>query len=58
MQNNIIAISKILDNHSIPYYIKGDRIYADSMQAFTKLFENVVDLTDYTKSELYDWLGY
>ena len=51
-------IAKILDLHSIPHYIKGGRIYADTMCAGVALFEDVEDLTDYTSSQLYAWLGY
>lgn len=57
-QNRIKAIAKILDNHSIPYYINGNGIFADSMNAFTELFSEVVNLTNYSKQELYAWLGY
>ena len=51
-------IISILEQHSVPYFIKDHRIYADSMVAFSQLFETVVDLTDYTHSQLYAWLGY
>ncbi len=51
-------IAKILDLHSIPHYTKDGRIYADAMTAGTALFEEVEDLTDYTRSQLYAWLGY
>ncbi len=49
-------IAKILESHSIPYRIEGDRIYADSMVGFAPT--EYVDLTDYTHTELYAWLGY
>lgn len=51
-------IAKILDLHSVPYCIQGGRIYADSMIAFTSLFDEAVDVTDCTRNELYSWLGY
>lgn len=51
-------IARILELHGVPYYIKDGRIYADSMYADMQLFEEVVDLTDCTRPELYDWLGY
>ena len=54
----IEEIARILDAHSVPYFIKDGRIYADSMIAFTALFEEVEDVTDYTRSQLYAWLGY
>ena len=54
----IVTIAHILNQHSVPYIIKGNRIYADSMAAFSKPFEEVEDLTDYTCSPLYAWLGY
>lgn len=54
----IAQIAKILELHSVPHYIEGDRIYADSMIAFTGMFEIVEDLTDRTRSELFAWLGY
>ena len=56
--SRIKAIAKILNNHSIPYYINETGIFADSMIAFTELFSEVVNLTDYSKQELYVWLGY
>lgn len=51
-------IAKVLDAHSVPYRIESGRILADSMIAGTELFEEVEDLTDYSRTELYDWLGY
>ena len=51
-------IAKILALHSVPHFTKDGRIYADSMIAHTELFEKVEDLTDFTRSELYSWLGY
>lgn len=51
-------IAKILALHSVPFFLKGGRIYADAMIAGTALFEEVEDLTDYTRSQLYTWLGY
>ena len=54
----VAKIANILEQHSVPYFIKDDHIYADSMVAFSKLFEEVIDLTCYTRRELYAWLGY
>lgn len=55
---DIKTIAAILSRHSVPFKIENDRILADSMQANIPLFQETVDLTDYTKSQLYDWLGY
>lgn len=55
---SINSIAKILTAHSVPYFVSGARIYADSMEAFTAPFEKIEDLTGYTRSELYAWLGY
>lgn len=54
----ISRIKKILDAHSTPYYIKCGRIFVDSMFAFHKKFEVVEDVTDWSRSQLYAWLGY
>ena len=51
-------ITAILKAHSVPYFEKDGRIYADSMEAFTAIFENVEDVTDWTAKKLYSWLGY
>lgn len=55
---SIIKIQSILNDHGVPNFIADGRIYADSMVAFTALFEEVEDLTDYTRADLYAWLGY
>lgn len=54
----IELIAKILNLHSAPYYIQSGRIYADTMTAYSGTFEEVGDLTNYTSSQLYAWLGY
>jgi len=54
---DITKIAHILDLHSVPYRIEGGRIYADSMIAFAPADETV-DMTDFTRSEIYAWLGY
>lgn len=54
----VTKIEEILKAHNVPYYIESGRIYADSMAAFAAKFEEVIDLTEYTKKELYHWLGY
>ena len=55
---DISKIKKILDAHSVPNYIKGGHIFADSMLSGCAMFEIVEDVTDWSKSQLYAWLGY
>lgn len=55
---NTETIIKILRNHSIPYQVRGERVMADSMESGTALFERVIDVTDFSRSELAAWLGY
>lgn len=55
---SIKTIAAILDQHGVPYKTENGRIYADSMIAFTPLFSETVDVTSYTKNQLYTWLGY
>ncbi len=54
----LIQIAKILEHHNVPYKVENQRIYADSMKAFSEMFEITIDLTDCTRTQLYDWLGY
>lgn len=54
----ISKIKSILDAHSVPNYIEGGRIYADTMEAYAEEFSAVEDLTDYTRAALFAWLGY
>lgn len=51
-------IETILKAHSVPYYIKNNQIYADSMISGTKLFDCTENVTNWTKKQLYVWLGY
>lgn len=51
-------ICKILDAHGVPYMVEGGRVLADSMIGGTALFEAVQDCTEWTRGELYGWLGY
>ena len=51
-------IARILDAHSVPYFIANGRIIADTMCAGLPLWEETADLTDYTLRELKEWLGY
>lgn len=55
---NNAAISRILDAHNIPHYIKNGRLYADTMECGTQLYERTEELTGISKSDLYLWLGY
>ena len=48
----IDQISQILDRHGVPFFVEGNRIYADSMCVGTELFAETVDLTNYTPSAL------
>ena len=58
MRLPIITIAKILDNHYVPYKVIDTRIIADTMSTDKALFEETIDLTDYNKQDLYNWLGY
>ena len=58
MRLSITTIAKILDNHYIPYKIVDTRIIADTMVADKAPFEETIDLTDYNKQDLHNWLGY
>lgn len=55
---SVFQISRVLEGHGVPFYIQGNRIFADSMVAFTAIFEEVVDVTNYTPEQLRAWLGY
>lgn len=55
---SVQRIARILEMHFVPYYIACDRIIADSMIGSTKVFEQIIDLTGYTKEKLLSWLGY
>lgn len=52
------SIRKILENHSVPCYEKDGHIFADTMIAGSSEFEEVEDLTGYTRRQIYEWLGY
>ena len=52
------TIKAILNTHGVPYFEKDGRIYADSMIAYTKPFEYIEDVTDWSKQQLFSWLGY
>lgn len=53
-----LQIKRILDLHGVPHYEKDGHIYADSMISGNKTFEEVLDVTNWTKSHLAAWLGY
>lgn len=55
---SISKIQSILDSHGVPNFISAGRIFADSMGAFAAPFEEIEDVTDFTRAELYAWLGY
>lgn len=47
------TIKRILSDHNILYMIWNDRVIADDMDTI-----NMIDVTEYTKAELFAWLGY
>ena len=51
-------IINILKAHYIPYKMENGQILADSMQSGTKLFEKTENVTDWTREQLFIWLGY
>lgn len=51
-------ITTILKQHSVPYKIENGHILADTMQAFTPVFYETVDVTSWTEKKLFAWLGY
>ena len=52
------TIAAILDDHYIPYAISAGRICADEMISGSAHMEYTIDVTEWTRSELYSWLGY
>ena len=55
----IQELTKILDAHGITYEVAGDKVIADSDYSLNGMqYTDKVDLTDITKKQLYDWLGY
>jgi hypothetical protein len=55
---SINTITRILDQHGIPYMIQNNQVLADSMVAFTPLFSETINVTNYTRAQLLEWLGY
>lgn len=54
----IATIKQILKNHSVPFYELCGNVYADSMIGGTKLFEQVENVTLWSRTQLMNWLGY
>lgn len=52
------TIKQILKNHGVPHYELNGNIYADSMISGTALFEQVENVTLWTRTQLFQWLGY
>lgn len=51
-------IKQILKNHSVPHYELNGNIYADSMIGGTAIFEEVINITTWSREKLFQWLGY
>ena len=51
-------VVQILKDHSVPHYVLCGDIYADSMESGTDMFEMVVNISNMSTKELYEWLGY
>lgn len=51
-------IKQILKNHSVPFYELNGNVYADSMIGGTGRFEIVHNVTTWSRTELFNWLGY
>lgn len=51
-------IKQILKDHGVPHYERGGNVYADSMESGYELFEKVVNVTTWSRTELFNWLGY
>lgn len=52
------TIAKFLEMHSIPYFIETGRVFADSMFGDTEIFEEVIEVTNWSRKQLLQWLGY
>ena len=56
---NIKTISRILKAHGVPFFVFRNTVYADSMEADTRLFSKLIKFNQNTdKVVLYHWLGY
>lgn len=49
---------RILNSHSIPWFIYNGIVYADSMQSNTYLFQLFINVSELSTAQLYSWLGY
>ena len=54
----IETIERILNLHGVPCKIENGKIYADSMHSNKKELEEVIDVTEYSQKELFEFLGY
>ncbi|NBH61998.1 hypothetical protein D1155_10085 [Anaerotruncus sp. 80] len=52
------TVAKILEMHSVLYFIEAGRVFADSMFGGTEIFEEVIDVSDWSRKQLLHWLGY
>ena len=51
-------IINILKAHGAPYKVENGQILVDSMISGTRLFEKLENVTDWTREQLFIWLGY
>ena len=59
MTMTIKTITRILDAHSITYYVTNGKVLAESNYTInSEPFTEIVDLTNASKQQLLDWLGY
>ena len=55
----ISQIARILEKHSINYSIIGNKIIADDEYTINGILHtDTLDMTDISKEQLYNWLGY
>lgn len=52
------TIERILKLHGVPFKIENGKIYADLMHSNKKELEEVIDVTEYSQKELFEFLGY
>ena len=57
------TIKKILENHSVPAYESNGRVFASEewLQFYGENripVYNWIDVTGWTREQVYDWLGY
>ena len=51
-------VEQILSLHCVPYKVENGHILADSMDASKDILEEVIDVTNWNRSQLKKWLGY